>query len=668
MKFSRFFVFVFYCIIITKVNAQLSPEKFEETAFLDDHSPLVEKIKSCDSLLSNNFDSGLQLANNLVRQIDSIDNPNEFYYVHYLLLQYYFKKSNSVKVEALYPKVISLGKNLDSKILLAEILSQYGIYQGRKGDIASSITHFLESAELYKEANAYKQYANNLINIAVSHIQIQKPKEAIDYLTKAEEIILSYRAQVDEGKNELFQIYRYSIFAYTFLKENQKALLNYDKAKKIIISDDLDVNNEALLKEALSTYYLMNGDFEKALIYLDQVEIIYKDLGNSFAQVSNLLRKASLYQDIGEYEVAIEIYVDALNISQKNSYALQEKSIFYELGQLYLALGKSNISADYLNKYIDINDSLFDSDMHELQVRLQSEFEDNYKNDKIEWLEQSAEAQIRELKLKTQIQYILIIVLALSLIFLGFIHKGRLRIKSQNQILQEQKSNLEELNKTNQKLFAIIGHDLRSPIKDIESVLNLINQGVLDEDEKQLVFQDLTIKTQQVNELLNNLLNWGKALHQSPEINKQIIDVCKEFDGMKEFFDFRLKEKHLNLLLECNASLKPSLDAEMFRFGLRNLISNAIKFSHPGKSIFVNASEVDDFFEISVKDEGIGMPEKIVDSLFSRANSNRMGTRDETGAGIALKLINEYMKSHRGEVVVESHVNQGTLVRLRYFK
>jgi PAS domain S-box-containing protein len=229
--------------------------------------------------------------------------------------------------------------------------------------------------------------------------------------------------------------------------------------------------------------------------------------------------------------------------------------------------------------------------------------------------------------------------------------------------LKENESHLQELNYTKDKLFSIIAHDLRSPFNSILGFSELLIENVGDFGlEESLEY--LTIINSSANStliLLDNLLNWAKTqtgqISFKPEkiiFSNVILEIIKLEKSLAT-------AKDISLNYFSSDEIEIVADENMLKTVLRNLISNAIKFTKSGGRISVSAISKQDHVEITISDDGIGMNKEKLKGLFNiSSNTTTMGTANEKGSGLGLVLCKEFVEKHKGEIWVESKEGKGS--------
>ncbi|MFZ4724211.1 MAG: hybrid sensor histidine kinase/response regulator [Paludibacter sp.] len=238
-----------------------------------------------------------------------------------------------------------------------------------------------------------------------------------------------------------------------------------------------------------------------------------------------------------------------------------------------------------------------------------------------------------------------------------------LEIKFKNEQINEYAAKLEKLIATKDKFFSIIAHDLRNPFVGIENFTKiLLRIGNFDPDEMKNQLQTIHSTAHQGHELLENLLRWAKSQTDSIEINHDVFRLSEAVNNCLNLILTQANNKNIRLENEISGDILIESDQDMLETILRNLISNAIKFTPATGNVKVKAFQKNDMIEISVIDTGIGIGENDKQKLF-RIDSklqSREGTDNETGSGLGLILCKEFIDKLGGNIWVESEIDKGT--------
>lgn len=225
---------------------------------------------------------------------------------------------------------------------------------------------------------------------------------------------------------------------------------------------------------------------------------------------------------------------------------------------------------------------------------------------------------------------------------------------------------LHKLNQTKNKFFSIIGHDIRQPLHAIEGLLYLLEKEETQSSAQKELIRELADSTEKTANLLNNLLRW--ALSQTDEIkfNPTALDLEVLVSKTMETLEHQASMKEIKIIPNLKGDTTVMADHDMLRTILRNLISNAIKFSHKGGIIELNSFNELDFLRIEIRDHGIGMSENEALSLFDLDKQvSTIGTSGEIGTGLGLILCQEFVHKHNGTLEVVSNLNEGTCMIIK---
>jgi len=223
-----------------------------------------------------------------------------------------------------------------------------------------------------------------------------------------------------------------------------------------------------------------------------------------------------------------------------------------------------------------------------------------------------------------------------------------------------QKQQLEAVNEQKNKLFSIVSHDLRSPLNSIQSYLELLTETELTGEEKTHIEKELLTQTQNTSDLLFNLLSWSKTQMDGVSLNLISLPLKSALQRTIDTQKIIASKKDLQLEYSVDENLRVTGDADMIQLVVRNLVSNAIKFSPRGSKILVEAKPVNDWCRIMVRDEGIGMDDEKQKSIFSFKAAATFGTNNEKGVGLGLVLCKEFIELQHGKICFESTPGKGT--------
>jgi two-component system sensor histidine kinase/response regulator len=230
-------------------------------------------------------------------------------------------------------------------------------------------------------------------------------------------------------------------------------------------------------------------------------------------------------------------------------------------------------------------------------------------------------------------------------------------------IIEKQNAELRATLTNRDKMYSVIAHDLRSPMASIRMVLNLVVASATPEavgPELYMLLDQANRESEEVHDLLDNLLKWTKSQTGRLTVVKQDLDLNDIIPGVVEIFEAIAYTKHINLdLQKTDAPLVVNADNDMLKTVVRNFLSNAIKFSPEDSSIEIIMSTEGEFAKVSVRDHGVGIAADRIGTIFHKGETT-YGTGGEEGSGLGLQLCQDFARKNGGDCTVESVEGQGS--------
>lgn len=231
-------------------------------------------------------------------------------------------------------------------------------------------------------------------------------------------------------------------------------------------------------------------------------------------------------------------------------------------------------------------------------------------------------------------------------------------------LIEKQKEELEEANATKDRFISIIGHDLRTPFNSILGFADLVVRNIdkYDKDKIKEFVENLYHSARNTFDLLNSLFEWSRIQRDKISFNPVNTDlsylVQESYMNLQHIAD----KKEIKISADVPEEFIVEIDAEMIKTVLRNLLSNSIKYTNHNGEIKISAKKYNDNVEIKITDNGVGMSEKVINTLFKIDETNsRQGTHGEQGTGFGLLLSKEFIDKHKGQITVESTEGEGSI-------
>jgi two-component system, sensor histidine kinase and response regulator len=383
-------------------------------------------------------------------------------------------------------------------------------------------------------------------------------------------------------------------------------------------------------------------------------------------------------QAIAEIYLARGLAREAVPLA-RNAQQLAEQSEVKELiyitahtlARVLAETGAYREAYQYQTRYADIKDSVRN---RATQNRLDF-IESEKKQQEILMLRQQQQFKDQQARIQRRLNYGLIAALGLAILLIfTFYQKQRLQRKA-NRLLQEknaeinqqkeeisdQAEQLRELNFVKDRLFSIISHDLRSPLRNLTELLQLTQEGSLPSEQLKAFLPQLTNHVDQTTELLDGLLVWAENQLDGERLAPEPIQLRELVARKVALINLQSKPKNVCIYNEVDADLMAFADLRMTEIVIQNLLSNAVKFCEQGDHVSVYSRlRPDGMAEVSVKDTGVGIDTENLPRLFGRDVFTTRGTRDERGSGLGLMLCREFVARNGGQIHVESQKGVGS--------
>jgi two-component system sensor histidine kinase/response regulator len=240
------------------------------------------------------------------------------------------------------------------------------------------------------------------------------------------------------------------------------------------------------------------------------------------------------------------------------------------------------------------------------------------------------------------------------------IEKQRAEIEEKAKQLEEQTIQLTELNSLKNKLFSVISHDLKTPMYALRNLFSNMQQYDLPAEEVKSLIPDVVNDLNYTTGLMENLLQWAKNQMQSNATHPQTVDITALINDVCGVLRLQAESKKIKVTAIVKGRVVVYADRDMVHLVLRNLISNAIKFTPDQGNITIGASANGTMANISVQDSGVGMSEEVLQRLFKEYYTSK-GTANENGTGLGLMLCKEFLTKNGGQMQISSQEGKGSV-------
>jgi len=541
---------------------------------------------------------------------------------------------------------LNLYKELNDTPGIARLTGDMGAVMASMGEYDESLKYLIESLRLGGEDENSEVTLAAYMNIAAIYMQMNDTLNATNYLNKATAAVKG-----DVLTEKIIGLYNMVGVLHAMKGQPEKALDIF--LNNLEMSDDKGLRaGHVECLSYLGQFYLEAGDLSKAESYLKQgLELATKYQLTEMR--SNILQELAAGVQEQDPQAAIAYLKEALDIASEMGNKSFMVTVYVQLADVYKQIKDYKEALTVTELKQKLTDSLFRSNKVAEVSGLMAEYELERSHSRIKDLE------LNNSKRTAQRNMLIGIVIGVAILCIVLVFFTR-RMVVLNAKLKAHEASLQELNDMKDKLFSIIAHDMRGPVARIPAILDIFEDEETGEEERTFLLENLRTHTQDLIEMLEKLLLWGQSLMKGTIIQQQRVAVKPSVQQDLNLKKLALAEKNINVIDNTADGQEVMCDPTHFDFIVRNLLTNAIKYSHNGGTITVGSDSTGKpgYVVISVKDNGVGIAPDMLPRIFNPIRSTP-GTADEKGTGIGLVLCREFAEMNGGEIWVESQEGKG---------
>lgn len=438
--------------------------------------------------------------------------------------------------------------------------------------------------------------------------------------------------------------------------EFKKAISYFKEFENISETNYFNIN-KSFIYHNLGVCYLQLRDFNKAEIYLIKSTQLQESAKDTIALVGAYGDVATMYYEQYKDNLAIPFFEKAYEFSKKvKRYDLKQVAT---KNMAVVEENRKNFekALTYRKEAEKWNDSITDQNKIWAVAEVEKKFAIKQKQEEIEVLE--VKNEIRE----TQRNGLFIIAVLLLSIFGIGVYFYLQKIKT-NKIILSQKENLDELNATKDKLFAIVSHDLRSSVNALKTSNTKLLKHLETKNYEQLdvlLHKNNAIANSSYN-LLDNLLNWSQQQTNQLFFQQESLHLFSIIQQIEYNYKPIVAEKNIELNINIDKSIFVFMDLDSFKIILRNMLDNAIKFTNEKGTISIYSEKPNsDFIPLIIEDTGIGMSNEVVEELLQEsAKLSKKNNKEIIGTGLGMQLCKSMLLKNGGKLNIESKIGLGT--------
>lgn len=678
MKIKKLSVFIICFFLSTFVSESQNTDSLRKLIREEGNLSIKAKylhdlagIISRDSLIE-----AIELENIALELADPESDKKLLMDVYSKLGLYYYRISDYKNSIYGFEEALKKAESLNDTINIVKLLNNLGVINQILGMYDISLQYLNRSVEFKKILNDTLGLAKSFNNISVIYKNLGRYDEAYLFTKKA----LSAYERIG-SVSDLADVYNNLGTIY-------EAWLNYDTALYYYYKSLKLKNEVGNLTGLANTYnnigmvYLFELNFDSSLRNLNAAAGIRQKINDRYGLVSSYHNLGLFFLTVKQYDSALAGFRKSIAIAKQESMLENLQRNYANLSRTFDSLGNIDSAYKYFQLYADFKDSVAKKDLQDQLSNLALKYEtDQLEQEKILFKKESQLQKEKRIKINFVLYlvtaFFIFIVVILLLRFReknkankALIEKNKLIFRKQKELeevvkkLNESENRYKELNASKDKFFNIIAHDLKNPFSTVVnfSEVLLSEEEDLSEPEKMEILRVIKETTFNTLQLLENLLNWSRTQTGRIAFNPVKLVLKILIEDVLTMLSSTASRKEIQIRVDCNDDFVVRADENMLKTILRNLITNAIKYTDRDGQILISASVAEgEDTVVCVKDNGIGISAKNQKKLFSLEESTHTrGTDDETGTGLGLILCKEFVEYHKGKIWVESESGKGS--------
>jgi len=435
-----------------------------------------------------------------------------------------------------------------------------------------------------------------------------------------------------------------------------------------------DEINAAMYNNDIGRILAAKGDDQGALShYLESLAFFRQ--GNLLGMTITNSLISEVYLHTKNYPLALQYANEALQEALLIRRKPEIQGSARVMANIYQAKGDYRNALRYFKLYKDYSDSLYNDRSTKQLIARAAQYDFDRQTSRLQEAQALKDAAYEARLHRAALEVSITIGAAVLLGLLAFVllrsqavnRKMNQLLREKNEKIEEQKEELEQQavklllsNQQKDKLFTIVAHDLRGPLNSLKLLMDFMKEKKLSEQEAGVMLNELRSNVDHSSELVGNLLIWASSQLNGAVIVPVVLELDELVREVLGLFAQQAREKNVVLRMEMASMLMGYADKDMTQVVIRNLVSNAIKFSSSGGVVTVNGCRKAAEIEIIVTDNGIGMREDALDRIRRRESFTSFGTAREKGTGLGILLCHEFAKANKGRFFVESEWGKGS--------
>lgn len=610
-----------------------------------------------DQMRFYNSDSLLLLSKKALKLSKNLNYRRGETHALILLGDYYSDKGINIEGISFYRKALVIAHELQDNNLILNIQNDIAGEHAYMGDIAKALSVYLLSLELADQEHNLEMQSIMNENVANLYVDQKEYDEALKFYDKV------MRINKELGNEQFFgETMSNMASLYADTGDLEKAMFNINKSISIFEKSGI-LDWLAYSYEIKGKIYLKQEKYRWALYWYNQSELMHQKIQDDRGKIDLLNGIAEANYGLGNDSIAESYALQAYDISKRIHFMDGIKKCAKTLYKLDKDRGDFVSALKYHELFQAISDTLSRNENKKSLAMLRTKMA--YDEQKKALMAESK----KEIEKQQSYIYAAVIFLVITIFIALFIYRNEKNQKKLYKELEAKKLALEiregelkVLNHSKDKLFSIIGHDLRGPVGALQELLKMHLRGEIGTEEFLSFIPKLSDDVNDISFTLNNLLSWGQS-QMNGIVTKPVVAHLEHIVSDNISLLSKIAEnKSIRIINRVKENTLIFGDSNQIDVVVRNLVSNALKFTPENGMIVIEALPKRTCWEITVRDTGVGMEQTTVGKLFTGdSNLTTYGTNNEKGTGLGLALCKEMIENNKGTIWVESIPRKGTI-------
>lgn len=573
-----------------------------------------------------------------------------------LLGDYYSDKGKHSEAVNHFRSALIISNSIKNSDLTIRIQNNLAGEYGYMGDYAKALSVYLVSIEYAERVDSKEMLSIMNENIANLYASQKDYEQALIFYKKVKKIN-------DEIGNEVYAAETMSNLASTYadIGSLEYAMFNINKSITIFEKHEI-IDWLAYAYEVKGKTYLKQNKFKWALHWYNQGEMLHEKIEDDRGRIDLINGMAEAYHGLQNDSISESYALEAFEISDRIKFKEGKKKCAKTLYEVNKNKGDYATALKYHEIYQALSDTLSRNENKKSLTMFKTKMAHDKQKENLIIENEKALAKQRGYIYGAGI-ILLILMLITFLVYRNEKNQKKLNkeLNSKKSVLEKREDELKEINETKDKLFSIIGHDLRGPIGALQGLLKMYVDGDVGKNEFLSFIPKLNEDVSHISFTLNNLLSWGQSQMKGTITRPSKISLKNIVSDNINLLSKASNTKSIRIVNRVAENTLAWSDGNQIDIVIRNLISNALKFTPENGMITIDAQLKKEEWLISVKDTGIGMDKETQEKLFQKSsNFTTHGTNNEKGTGLGLTLCKEMVENNKGTIWVDSIIRKGT--------